>query len=161
MPNTPALLGLGITALYAQNSCSQEQRDQAQRLMATAGETVWLEDESLIDVVTAVSGSGPAYFFYLIEAMSNAGTRLGLPTEVAAKLAAHTALGASTMATESDVDVNELRQRVTSKGGTTQAAIESMQTNQFENLIDAAVSAAAERGRQLSRDSEPTSGRQA
>ncbi len=156
MPNTPALLGLGITALYADRNCTSQHRDQAQKLMAAAGETVWLEDESLIDVVTGVSGSGPAYFFYMIEAMRNAGTRLGLPADVASKLALHTALGASTMAVKSNVDVTELRQRVTSRGGTTQAALESMHSNGFEQLIDAAVSAAAERGRQLAEGSSKT-----
>ena len=149
MPNTPALLGLGITALYAHSNCTNKHRAQAQKLMSTAGETAWLDDELLIDVATGVSGSGPAYFFYMIEAMRNAGTRLGLPADVASKLALHTAFGASTMAVKSDVDVNQLRQRVTSKGGTTQAAIESMHSNGFEELIDAAVSAATERARQL------------
>lgn len=156
MPNTPALLGLGITALFADSNCSQLHCDQAQQLMATAGETVWLEHEDLINVVTAVSGSGPAYFFYLIEAMSNAGARLGLPEEVANKLAVHTAYGASAMAVESDVGVEILRQRVTSKGGTTQAALESMRKHEFEQLIDAAVSAATERGRQLAGGTSPS-----
>jgi len=155
MPNTPALLGLGITALYADSNCSQQHRDQAQQLMAAAGETVWLEDESLVDAVTAVSGSGPAYFFYMIEAMSKAGARLGLPADVATKLAVHTAYGASSMAVESDVGVEELRARVTSKGGTTQAALESMHSNGFAELIDTAVSAAAKRGRQLAEGDSP------
>lgn len=149
MPNTPSLLGLGITALYADDNCNQQHRDQAQRLMSAAGETVWLEEESLMDAVTAVSGSGPAYFFYMIEAMSKAGTRLGLPSDIANKLAVHTAYGASSMAVESDVGVEVLKQRVTSKGGTTQAALESMQESGFAELIDAAVSAAAQRGREL------------
>ena len=159
MPNTPALVGLGITALYAHSNCTSRHREQAQKLMSAAGETVWLEDEGLMDVVTAVSGSGPAYFFYMIEAMRAAGTRLGLPADVASRLALHTALGASTMAVKSDVDVHELRQQVTSSGGTTQAALESMHRSGFEALIDAAVSAAAERGRQLAAGTSQTPGR--
>ena len=160
MPNTPALLGLGITGLYADDLCSEQQKSQARQLMSAAGETVWLQDESLIDVVTGVSGSGPAYFFYLIEAMRKAGTRLGLPPDVAAKLALHTAYGASAMAVKSNVDVSELRQRVTSKGGTTQAALESLKNSGFEALVDAAVSAATERGRELSAPVTPASGEQ-
>jgi pyrroline-5-carboxylate reductase len=160
MPNTPALLGLGITGLFADEYCSLQQKEQAKQLMSAAGETVWLQDESLIDVVTAVSGSGPAYFFYLIEAMRKAGARLGLPPDVAAKLALHTAYGASAMAIKSDVDVSELRQRVTSKGGTTQAAIECLQAGGFETLVDAAVSAATERGRELSTPTKPATGDQ-
>ena len=155
MPNTPALLGLGITALYADGNCTPTHRDQAQQLMSAAGETVWLDDESLIDVVTGVSGSGPAYYFFMIESMSKAGTRLGLPAEVATKLAVHTAFGASSMAVESEEDVEILKQRVTSKGGTTQAALESMQRDGFAKLIDAAVSAAAERGRELASGNSP------
>lgn len=150
MPNTPALLGLGITGLYADSHCSEQHKELANSLLSSAGETVWLDNESLIDVVTAVSGSGPAYFFYLIEAMRQAGTRLGLPAEIAAKLALHTAYGASAMAIQSDLDVSELRQRVTSKGGTTEAALQSMQSGGFEALIDSAVSAATRRGQELS-----------
>lgn len=157
MPNTPALLGLGITGLYADSHCSEQHKQLATTLLSSAGETVWLDDENLIDVVTAVSGSGPAYFFYLIEAMRQAGTRLGLPADIAAKLALHTAYGASAMAVQSDVDVSELRQRVTSKGGTTEAALHSMHSSGFEALIDTAVSAAAKRGQELSApaNSEP------
>lgn len=150
MPNTPALLGLGITGLHADSRCSEQHKKLADSLLSSAGETVWLDDESLIDVVTAVSGSGPAYFFYLIESMRQAGTRLGLPADIAAKLALHTAYGASAMAVQSDVDVSELRQRVTSKGGTTEAALRSLQSGGLEELIDAAVSAAAKRGQELS-----------
>lgn len=160
MPNTPALLGLGITGLYADKHCSEQHKNLANSLLSSAGETVWLEDESLIDVVTAVSGSGPAYFFYLIEAMRQAGTRLGLPADIATKLALHTAYGAGAMAVQSEVDVSELRQRVTSKGGTTEAALQSMQSGGFEALIDAAVSAAARRGQELSAPVATESGEQ-
>jgi len=149
MPNTPALIGLGITALYASEVCSQDQRQKADKLMQAGGETVWLENESLLNVVTAVSGSGPAYFFYLIEAMRNAGVRLGLSEEVAGKLALHTAHGASAMAIDGDVDVAELRQRVSSKGGTTEAALETFAAGDFENLVDSAIAAATQRGLEL------------
>ncbi len=149
MPNTPALIGLGITGLYASSACSAEQRQTAQNLMQTAGETVWLDQEALLDVVTAVSGSGPAYFFYLIEAMQQAGTRLGLPADIASKLALHTANGASAMALQSDADVADLRQRVTSPGGTTQAALNQLKAADFAGVIDSAISAATQRGREL------------
>ncbi len=149
MPNTPALIGLGITALYASENCSPAQRRMAQELMQAAGEVVWLDQENLLDVVTAVSGSGPAYFFYLIEAMRKAATRLGLPADIAGKLALHTAYGASAMAVQSDVDVAELRRRVTSRGGTTQVALEQLDAGHFEDLVDAAIVAATRRGQQL------------
>jgi pyrroline-5-carboxylate reductase len=112
MPNTPALIGLGITGMYAPISCNLKQRQLTQNLMESAGEVVWLERESLLDVVTAVSGSGPAYFYYLVESLRDAGTRQGLPADVAARLALYTAYGASTMAVQSKADVTELRQRV-------------------------------------------------
>ena len=149
MPNTPALIGLGITALYANENCNPAQRQMAWELMQTAGEVVWLGEESLLDVVTAVSGSGPAYFFYLIEAMRNAGARLGLPADIADKLALHTANGASAMALQSDVDVAELRRRVTSRGGTTQAAMEQLEAGHFEDLVESAIAAATRRGQEL------------
>jgi pyrroline-5-carboxylate reductase len=150
MPNTPALIGLGITGMYARINCSLAQRELTQNLMESAGEVVWLDKESLLDVVTAVSGSGPAYFYYLVECLRNAGTRLGLPADVAAKLALHTAYGASALAVQSDADVIELRQRVTTKGGTTEAALEQFDAGHFEQLIDKAISAATKRGQELS-----------
>jgi pyrroline-5-carboxylate reductase len=149
MPNIPALIDQGITALYASEGCSPAQRQVAQKLMHSVGEVVWLEQESLLDVVTAVSGSGPAYFFYLIEAVRNAGTRLGLPADIAEKLALHTASGASAMALQSDMDVAELRHRVTSKGGTTQAALDKLREGDFEGLVDSAIAAATQRGQDL------------
>lgn len=149
MPNIPALIDQGITALFASEKCSPAQHQIAESLMQSVGTVVWLEQEDLLDVVTAVSGSGPAYFFYLVEAMQKAGTRLGLPAEVASKLALHTASGASAMALKSHVDVAELRQRVTSKGGTTQAAMEILQAGDFEGLVDAAIAAATRRGQEL------------
>ena len=149
MPNTPALIGLGITGMYARVNCTLAQRELSQNLMESAGEVVWLDKEKLLDVVTALSGSGPAYFYYLVESLRNAGTRLGLPEEVAAKLALHTAHGASAMAVQSDADVIELRQQVTTPGGTTQAAMETLNAGHFEQLIDTAVTAATRRGQEL------------
>lgn len=152
MPNTPALIGLGITGMYARVNCSLAQRELAQNLMESAGKVVWLDKESLLDVVTALSGSGPAYFFYLVECLQNAGTQLGLPDEVAAKLALHTAHGACAMAVQSDNDVIELREQVTTPGGTTEAAMSMLDTGHFEHLIDLAIRAATERGHQLANE---------
>lgn len=149
MPNTPALIGLGITGMYARVNCNLAQRELAQNLMESAGEVVWLDKENLLDVVTAVSGSGPAYFYYLVECLRKAGTRLGLPADVAARLALHTAHGASVMAVQSDTDVTELRQRVTTRGGTTEAAMEQLDAGHFEQLIDSAIAAATRRGQEL------------
>jgi len=149
MPNTPALIGLGITGMYARINCSLAQRELTQNLMESAGKVVWLDKESQLDIVTAVSGSGPAYFYYLVECLRNSGTRLGLPADVAAKLALHTAYGASAMAVQSDADVIELRQRVTTKGGTTEAALEQLDAGNFEQLVDKAITAATRRGQQL------------
>jgi pyrroline-5-carboxylate reductase len=152
MPNTPALIGLGITGMYARVNCSLKHRELTQNLMQSAGEIVWLDRESLLDVVTAVSGSGPAYFYYLVEALRDAGTGLGLPADVAARLALYTAYGASTMAVQSDVDVTELRQRVTTKGGTTEAALEQLDAGHFMQLIESAITAATRRGQELAND---------
>ncbi|WP_339528009.1 pyrroline-5-carboxylate reductase [Pseudomonas mucidolens] len=149
MPNTPSLVRQGVSGLYATAEVSAEQRDQAQELLSAVGIAVWLEEEQQLDAVTAVSGSGPAYFFLLIEAMTAAGVKLGLPQAVAAQLAAQTALGAAHMAVSSDVDAAELRRRVTSPGGTTQAAIESFQAGGFEALVEKALGAAAHRSAEL------------
>jgi len=151
MPNTPALIGLGITGMYACDKCSQSQRDFAQKIMESAGEIVWLEDEDLMDVVTAISGSGPAYFYYLIEALRDAGTRLGLPAEIASKLALFTARGAGALAVLSDADVSELRRRVTTKGGTTEAAVDQFIAANFNQTVDSAVEAATIRGQELAK----------
>ncbi len=114
MPNTPALLRKGVSGLYATAQVSAEQRDQAQELLSAVGIALWLEQEEQLDAVTAVSGSGPAYFFLLIEAMTAAGVKLGLSRDIAEQLATQTALGAAQMAVTSDVDAAELRRRVTS-----------------------------------------------
>ncbi len=149
MPNTPALLRQGVSGLYANGAVSAEQRVQAEQLLGAVGLALWLDEEKLIDAVTAVSGSGPAYFFLLIEAMTAAGEKLGLARETAAQLTLHTALGAARMAVSSDVEAAELRRRVTSPGGTTEAAIKRFQAGGFEALVEQAMQAAAERSAQL------------
>jgi pyrroline-5-carboxylate reductase len=149
MPNTPALLRQGVSGLYANARVSAQQRQQAEQLLSAVGLALWLEQESLIDAVTAVSGSGPAYFFLLMEAMTAAGEQLGLPRTIAAQLSAHTALGAARMATESDVEASELRRRVTSPNGTTEAAIKTFQAGGFEALVQQALDAAANRSAEL------------
>ncbi|MBN6149545.1 pyrroline-5-carboxylate reductase [Xanthomonas sp. AmX2] len=150
MPNTPALLGAGVTGLFASAGASAAQRAQAEQLLAAAGRTVWVDDEGLIDAVTAVSGSGPAYVFLLAEAMEAAGIVQGLPADTARTLVLQTVLGAARMLTEAGEAPAELRRRVTSPNGTTQAAIETFQAGGFEALTARAVAAAAQRGRELS-----------
>lgn len=149
MPNTPALLGAGITGLYANEAASQ-QRERAVHLLEAVGPTVWVDDEGLMDAVTAVSGSGPAYVFLLAEAMRDAGMAQGLPEDVAQSLVQQTLLGASTMLTQLGEPADVLRAKVTSPNGTTQAAIETFEAGGFRALVDRAIAAATERGRQLS-----------
>ena len=150
MPNTPALLGAGVTGLWANARVDAAGRARTDALLSAAGRTVWLDDESRMDAVTAVSGSGPAYVFLLAEAMQAAGEREGLPAEAARTLALQTILGAARMLTESQEPAAELRRRVTSPGGTTQAAIEAFEEGGFQALVSRAIHAATERGRQLS-----------
>ena len=150
MPNTPSLLGQGVTALYARDAVSDAQRGQAQALLQAGGPTVWIDDESKMDAVTAVSGSGPAYVFLLAEAMQAAAERQGLPAEAASLLVRQTIAGAAAMLMQAGEPPQTLRARVTSPGGTTQAAIETFQAGGFEALVDRAIEAATERGRQLS-----------
>lgn len=149
MPNTPALIQQGVSGLYATEQVSVQQREQAQQLLSAVGLAVWLDDEQLIDAVTAVSGSGPAYFFLLIEAMTEAGIKLGLPAATAAQLAKYTAQGASTMACQSAMDATVLRQQVTSPNGTTDAAIRALQSGGFNDLVNTAVRSAAARSQEL------------
>ena len=149
MPNTPSLLRQGVSGLYANDQVSDTQKQQAEQLLSAVGLALWLDDEPLIDAVTAVSGSGPAYFFLLIEAMTAAGEQLGLPRETAAQLTLQTALGAARMACESDVEAAELRRRVTSPNGTTEAAIKTFQAGDFEELVKQALTAAARRSTEL------------
>jgi len=151
MPNTPALLRQGVSGLFANAVVSAEQKEQAEQLLSAVGLALWLDREALIDAVTAVSGSGPAYFFLLIEAMTAAGERLGLPHDTAAQLTLQTALGAARMACESDVGAAELRRRVTSPNGTTEAAIKAFQGGGFEALVQQAMDAAARRSAELAK----------
>lgn len=150
MPNTPALLGRGATGLFASAAVSIDQRNQADSLLSAVGLTVWVKNESEIDAVTAVSGSGPAYYFLLMEAMIAAGQKLGLSKETATRLTLQTAAGAAEMALKSDVDPAELRRRVTSPGGTTERAIATFEAAHLRDIVDAAVKAANDRGAELS-----------
>jgi pyrroline-5-carboxylate reductase len=149
MPNTPALIGQGITGMVALDGVTQAQKDAADSVLAAVGKTVWLDDEALIDPVTAVSGSGPAYVFYFIEAMQQAAEELGLTHGQGRELAIATFTGAAQLAAQSAESVAVLRERVTSKGGTTHAALTSMQEAGVKDAIVAAVKAAAARGREL------------
>ncbi|WLI89789.1 pyrroline-5-carboxylate reductase [Massilia sp. R2A-15] len=149
MPNTPALIGQGITGMVAMAGVSDAQKAAAGDIMRAVGATVWLDDEALIDPVTAVSGSGPAYVFYFIEAMQQAAEELGLSAEQGKQLALATFVGASQLAAQSADEVAVLRERVTSKGGTTYAAITSMEQAGVKQAIVDAVKAAAARGREL------------
>ncbi len=149
MPNTPALIGKGITGLVATTGVSAIQKDMAAKILQTVGETVWLDNEQLIDAVTGVSGSGPAYVFYFIEAMQEAATALGLTAEQGIALAKATFAGAAELAVKSEEPVSVLRARVTSKGGTTYAGLQSLEQSGVKEAIIAAVKAAAERGRTL------------
>ncbi len=149
MPNTPALVGAGATGLYANPAVDAEQRQRAETLMQATGITAWINDEALMDAVTAVSGSGPAYVFLLAQAMQAAGQAQGLPADTARRLVVQTLLGAARMLDESREDAGVLRQRVTSPGGTTQAAIETFEAGGFRDLVHQAVAAATRRGREL------------
>jgi pyrroline-5-carboxylate reductase len=149
MPNTPALIGKGITGMVAMDGVTAEQRASADAILRAVGETVWIDDESLIDAVTAVSGSGPAYVFYFIEAMQQAALELGLTAEQGIQLAKATFVGASQLAVQSTEPVSVLRDRVTSKGGTTYAALTSMEASGVKDAIVKAVRAAAARGKEL------------
>lgn len=149
MPNTPALLQQGISGLFAVDAVNASQRQQAETILNAVGESVWVEQENLLDAVTAVSGSGPAYFFLLMEAMTDAGVKLGLDAGTAARLAQQTALGAAQMACQSDVDVATLRQQVTSPQGTTDAAIRRFEADNFRPMVERALQAAADRSAEL------------
>jgi pyrroline-5-carboxylate reductase len=149
MPNTPALVRCGVSALFAADGASPAQRQQAETVLGAVGNTVWLEDESHMDAVTAISGSGPAYVFYFIEAMQQAAAELGLPPEQARTLSLQTLLGASQLALQSTETPAVLRAQVTSKGGTTERALDSMEACRVKNAIVQAIHAAAERSCEL------------
>lgn len=149
MPNTPALVQAGTTGLYANAQCSADQKAAAAAILEAVGLACWLDEEQQLDAVTALSGSGPAYFFLLMEAMQDAGVALGLPADVARNLCLQTAFGAARLALDSDVDVAELRRRVTSPGGTTAAALQQFETDDFRGLVTRALGKAAARSREL------------
>ena len=149
MPNRPAFVGAGITGLYASINVGFAARNEAAALMRAAGDIVWVTEERLLDAVTAVSGSGPAYFFLLIEALAAAGEAVGLPAATARELAVTTAYGAGKMARDTGVAPAELREQVTSKGGTTAAALAVFEAGGFRELVRTAVAAADLRAKEL------------
>ncbi len=149
MPNTPALVGKGITGMVAMAGVSPQQRETADAILRAVGETVWIDDERHIDAVTAISGSGPAYVFYFLEAMEQAAVELGLSAAQGRTLAQATFAGASALASQSDEPLSVLRERVTSKGGTTYAALTQMEASGVKPSIVSALHAAAVRGAEL------------
>ena len=156
MPNTPALVLTGATALHANTKVTAEQRNLAENIMRSVGIALWVKDESELDAVTAVSGSGPAYYFLLMEAMEKAALELGLSEVTARLLVQQTALGAAKIALESPESPEQLRKRVTSPGGTTQRAIETFEQGGFTELVSKALHAARDRSIEMSKQSENT-----
>jgi len=149
MPNTPSGIGCGATGLYAIGSVTSTQKKSAEAIMNSVGITVWVDDEALMDTITAVSGSGPAYFFQIIEAMEKAAVELGLPAETARLLTLQTAYGATKMALESSESAATLKQRVTSPGGTTAAALNVLNNGNINELFQQALTAAQCRAKEL------------
>lgn len=151
MPNTPAMIKVGATALHANPKVSTDQKDLAETILRAVGLTLWVESEPMIDAVTALSGSGPAYFFLVMEAMESAAVELGLPTETAHLLTLQTALGAARMAMESSDTPATLRERVTSPGGTTEAALQTFEDGGLRDLFVQALTHARDRSIELSK----------
>jgi pyrroline-5-carboxylate reductase len=151
MPNTPAMIGAGATVLHAGSGVTDAQRDTAESILRAVGLTRWVDDEGLLDAVTALSGSGPAYFFLVMEAMEAAAIELGIPRETARLLTLQTALGAARMAIESDEEPATLRRRVTSPGGTTERAVAVFEDGGLRGLFASALTAARDRSVELSR----------
>jgi len=149
MPNTPALIGKGITGLFADAAVNQADRDLTQTICNAVGQAVWVAEEKLMDAVTAVSGSGPAYVFAFLEAMQSSGEKLGLDAATARKLAYATLEGATQLAHNSDEHAGVLRERVTSKGGTTAAALEVMKDHGWHEILEKAINAASQRGKAM------------
>lgn len=149
MPNTPALIGAGITALYAPPEVSAEERRSAEAILAAVGAVVWVDDERLLDPVTALSASGPAYVFWFIEQLAASGAKLGLSKETASRLALQTVLGAAKLAAQSSESPETLRRNVTSKGGTTEAALKVFEEEAMAERLARALEAASRRGAQL------------
>jgi pyrroline-5-carboxylate reductase len=149
MPNTPALVGLGQTGLFARSAVTPADKQWVERVVATTGALLWVDDEALLDAVTAISGSGPAYVFFFIEAMVEAGVKMGLSADQAKQLAIGTFVGASQLALSASEPPSVLRERVTSKGGTTYAALTSMQNAHVSELFQTALQAAQQRAHEL------------
>jgi pyrroline-5-carboxylate reductase len=149
MPNTPALVGAGIAGLYALAEVADAERERAERILSAVGEVVWVNDESLLDTVTAVSGSGPAYVFWLIEQLAAFAERAGIGSAEALKLATHTVLGSAKLAAQSGEPPGTLRAKVTSKGGTTEAALKAFAHEQLAERFARALAAATRRGHEL------------
>lgn len=154
MPNTPALVQKGASGLFASSSVSVLQKSLADKILKAVGIVEWLEEESQLDAVTAVSGSGPAYFFLLMEAMIEAGIKQGLDPDSARRLSQQTCVGAGLLAQNSNVDVAELRRRVTSPGGTTEQAVLSFEKNNFQGIIDQAMAACAKRAVEMAKNTD-------
>ena len=152
MPNTPALVQTGAHGIYASEAVGKQDRELTSQILAATGLTIGLDNEAQIDAVTAVSGSGPAYFFYLMESMIRAGKNLGLEEKVATALTLQTALGAAQMAITSSNSPSELRKNVTSPNGTTQAALEVFDRAQISQIIQAALAAAQKRSQELAQE---------
>jgi pyrroline-5-carboxylate reductase len=152
MPNTPALIGCGASALFANERVSAQQREQAEAILAAVGITCWVPEESSLDAITALSGSGPAYFFLFMEAMIDTACRLGLDRQTATAMTLQTALGSARMALASDVDLVELRRRVTSPGGTTERAIKCFEDKGLRDVVADALGAAAARAAEMARE---------
>lgn len=149
MPNTPALIGQGITVLFANKATSLTQKKLAEKILKTVGQIEWAAQEKLMDVVTAVSGSGPAYFFWLMENIEKAAVELGMPVKMANRLVTYTALGAASLAIETQTDLALLREQVTSKGGTTEAALQVFEAGEAAKIVKKAIKAATKRSKEL------------
>ncbi len=149
MPNRPALVGAGATGLYAPSQVGAAHRAAAQHVMEASGEVVWVQSEDALDIVTALSGSGPAYFFLLAELMANAATELGLEPQAARRLAVATLYGSGLLAHTSDVDLARMREQVTSKGGTTEAALRTFANADLREIVARALESATLRSREL------------
>lgn len=158
MPNTPALIQCGATGLYAGAEVTPTQAAWVEDIFASVGKTVWCEQESQLDIVTALSGSGPAYYFLLTECLIEAAVRAGLPPAQAALLAGQTALGSAQLLAHADIDAGQLREQVTSPGGTTAAALACFTENKFDDIVGQAVTAAIERAKLLAQSGEQSYG---
>lgn len=152
MPNTPALLRASASALFANAATEAAQKQRAEQILAAVGTVCWVSREQQLDAVTALSGSGPAYFFLFMEAMVDAGVALGLDAETSRQLAIQTGLGSARMAAESEHDLAELRRRVTSPGGTTERAVASFEADGLRTIVAAAMQAAADRAAEMARE---------